>query len=924
MPGLGLGTYAVLLRKRAGTAPAAFITATLTPASSVLVAGNALENTVNWSDFLDPANYATTAAGATIASVQVNYIGDTASPTELLADGDTNAFSMTVTDTMGTSRTFTVIPRTVVHAAPTAFGTPADQFFSAGTGIQTYDVSSGFTGSALSYRIDSITGVSINPASGVMSFDTDVMAAQSSTSILVTATNSGGSAFVDLSVTIAAPVTAVTSPIVDQSFHLASGDVTFDLRSVFTNATSYAASGAGASIDGDGFTLRLDDGAPRAGVTITVTGSNAFNSAADVFTLTVLAPVVAVTSPIADQSFVQNSGDVTFDLNTVFANATTYGVTGAGASISGSTLTLDDGTPRAGVTITVTGSNAFNNTQDVFTLTVAAAATTPARMSAPSLAVDSATQITATLASDPGNGGSAITSRDLRHSTDQANWTTMAGVSSPLNISGLTAGTLYYVQTRAVNIIGAGAWSASASVTTSVPEVPSISGFTVGAQSGTDIPIGIDLSENAVTPYTVFIVAVPAGASAPSAAQVRAGQNAAGAAAPISANYSASIDGTTNIAANGASTGSYDFYATVIDNIGTAWGSTISATGIALNFAPVLSSPTAAANGAAGATALAVTTTEGDGTLFWGIYPTATTPTAAAVVAGTGATVAGSQAVSSAGAQPVANQTGLAASTGYRAHYVHRDTALNLSNVARSAEFTTAAAGLVNPNSLGSSLDHWFDFTDTSKLFQDAGRTVPVTTIGQDLLYTDGKKTGTSINLQASNSSGSATWAGAASGINTNADNFHRLTAAAPSGLDTNMEVYFALKFKNANEDDSLMGLESDSNIKIAHLANGRGATAGFSGISGAPICSVNGVDIAGTNTTAQLDNAVGTDGVVFGIRNLDLTALHHATRRIAFFARGDSTFRANIFCTHIVLTRALTTTQRTDLINWLSARVPA
>lgn len=112
--------------------------------------------------------------------------------------------------------------------------------------------------------------------------------------------------------------------------------------------------------------------------------------------------------------------------------------------------------------------------------------------------------------------------------------------------------------------------------------------------------------------------------------------------------------------------------------------------------APVLTSPTAAADGQTGATGLGVTTDEGNGTLYWGVYPTASTPTAADVVAGTGATVNGSQAVSTTGAQAVADQTGLTAGTAYKAHYVQDDAAANRSALSTSAEFTTtsASAGL--------------------------------------------------------------------------------------------------------------------------------------------------------------------------------------------------------------------------------------
>lgn len=105
---------------------------------------------------------------------------------------------------------------------------------------------------------------------------------------------------------------------------------------------------------------------------------------------------------------------------------------------------------------------------EVFTASVqvAAAATVPAQMSAPSLTVISATEISVDRAAAPDDGGSAITSYDLQWQEDGGSWTLVTGISDPQSITGLTASTLYYVQTRAVNAVGAGAWSASASDTT--------------------------------------------------------------------------------------------------------------------------------------------------------------------------------------------------------------------------------------------------------------------------------------------------------------------------------------------------------------------------------------------------------------------------------------------------------------------------
>jgi hypothetical protein len=80
----------------------------------------------------------------------------------------------------------------------------------------------------------------------------------------------------------------------------------------------------------------------------------------------------------------------------------------------------------------------------------------------------------------PGVDGThnAATAFSLRYSPSGANtWTVVAGVTSPDNLSGLTAGAAIDVQIQASNAAGASAWSATSTLTTGVaaPNAPAIS-----------------------------------------------------------------------------------------------------------------------------------------------------------------------------------------------------------------------------------------------------------------------------------------------------------------------------------------------------------------------------------------------------------------------------------------------------------------
>ena len=221
----------------------------------------------------------------------------------------------------------------------------------------------------------------------------------------------------------------------------------------------------------------------------------------------------------------------------------------------------------------------------------------------------------------------------------------------------------------------------------------------VGTKTGqTTANGGVTTDEGNGTLYMV----TTGSASAPTAAQVKAGQDHAGAAATFAANQAVAATGakTFSVTSLTAGTTYYNHYMheDAATNKSTVATSASFTTDAADTTAPVLSSPVDTANGATAATG-SVSTNEGNGTLWWVVSTSGTAPTKAQVKAGqdhTGAAAAdaGSQAVSATGAQTLSPApSGLAASTGYTIHFMHEDAAANQSTVASGDGFTTAASG---------------------------------------------------------------------------------------------------------------------------------------------------------------------------------------------------------------------------------------
>jgi hypothetical protein len=113
-----------------------------------------------------------------------------------------------------------------VPDAPVAGGNLADQQFTKDTGTQTYATAFDFTGPDLVFSLTTtVTGVSINSSTGVVSVDTNTASLQSGTSIVVRATNTTDHADSGFSLTIAEAGDALstTSAIVSAALEASPG-----------------------------------------------------------------------------------------------------------------------------------------------------------------------------------------------------------------------------------------------------------------------------------------------------------------------------------------------------------------------------------------------------------------------------------------------------------------------------------------------------------------------------------------------------------------------------------------------------------------------------------------------------------------------------------------------------------------------------
>ncbi|HYN45419.1 MAG TPA: hypothetical protein VES64_01875, partial [Allosphingosinicella sp.] len=274
---------------------------------------------------------------------------------------------------------------TIAYEAPAAKGSLTDAVYIHNSGDQILNAFPEFTGGALTFSVTG-EGVAIDPVTGLLTIRTDALA--SGIAVVVTATNSGGTATSSFRVTVAAAAEPeVTEPVMTEAPALVGGGVigapvTLD-PGVWSGkpAPALAFQWRRDGVDIPGATAAAytpgaaDD---RTALTCAVTASNAGGSSVAVTAprgVTYAAPTAGAGVP--DQTLTQATGVKTIDAGAIF--------TGSGLSWSipsGPTgVTIDKGlisiatdTLRAGVSVTLRASNSGGSVDDTFRLTVVEAA----------------------------------------------------------------------------------------------------------------------------------------------------------------------------------------------------------------------------------------------------------------------------------------------------------------------------------------------------------------------------------------------------------------------------------------------------------------------------------------------------------------------------------------------------------------------
>ena len=216
-----------------------------------------------------------------------------------------------------------------------------------------------------------------------------------------------------------------------------------------------------------------------------------------------------------------------------------------------------------------------------------------------------------------------------------------------------------------------------------------------------------------------------------------------------------------------------------------------------------------------------------------------------------------------------------------------------------------------DPSALGTKLVGWWDTSDTALLWQDTAATLPATQVGDTVNRIDDKSgngnhlvTGGAFPSAGTLAADAVDWDGG------------KYIIAALSAQDTDMEIHAVVE----NEGDApfiLCNTETDVGrfLGVVQPGSGSPAQSGYSGL----IYAADGTDVA-FGSRQDAFSSWGTGRIVASARNVDWSG-SRGENLIVLGYRNSGTFRFFGKARQIVITRALTVAERTDLSNWMLER---
>jgi sugar lactone lactonase YvrE len=309
-----------------------------------------------------------------------------------------------------------------------------------------------------------------------------------------------------------------------------------------------------------------------------------------------------------------------------------------------------------------------------------------------------------------------------------------AGNAKNFVINGLSASTAYLVYFVATDVFGTNTsvYFIARDSLGNTTAAPMVSSFPVAADttpptlSGIGV-VGTTLSATSNEVATGYWVVLPAAASAPSVAQVKAGQDGSGSGAPFAGNGAMVASVARSFALGSLAAGTaYKVYLVARDTAGNdTTVQSLSFTTAADTTPPTLSNVAVSGIGSSGATLAA--TSDKAATGYWVVLPaSASAPLLAQVKAGQDAN--GSVAAFAGNAAMVASTaksfslSGLAAGTAYQVYFVATDSAGN--NTAVSAlSFSTSGSSGGSPSTPSTTPSSTTTPTSTSEVLVDGNGT---------------------------------------------------------------------------------------------------------------------------------------------------------------------------------------------------------